>query len=320
MRAEYTAPKASACTLQRAFLQSVLAWNGTFSNGSFFNAKDNAVLSETPTLRSITYQPEEISRPYFFRSNIESPVYQLYAPSFRNASQPPPTLTAWGYVTCGPNELQIARVVHAGDQPLQIVPRASLSLSSHAQVIPNASDKTRFSTFLYPVSLSATPQLKSDWTVTRVTNDTDAPGEISWQLNPRSSKRSVISVQASTSFDGREITEGYRPIGYGDLPRTNLYTPATIRIVPADLKLPEHHKIAYLPGTGDSIPEALASLDLTPTILTVSDLVPERLKQYDTVILGVRTYNAHPDLHGRPTQALLEYARNGGNVLVQFQT
>jgi hypothetical protein len=38
------------------------------------------------------------------------------------------------------------------------------------------------------------------------------------------------------------------------------------------------------------------------------------------VILGVRTYAAHPDLHGAPTQALLDYARNGGNVVVQYQT
>jgi hypothetical protein len=55
-------------------------------------------------------------------------------------------------------------------------------------------------------------------------------------------------------------------------------------------------------------------------MLTVADLTADKLKQYDTVILGVRTYAAHPDLHGAPTQALLDYARNGGNVVVQYQT
>ena len=55
-------------------------------------------------------------------------------------------------------------------------------------------------------------------------------------------------------------------------------------------------------------------------MLTVADLTTDKLKQFDTVILGVRTYAAHPDLHGAPTQALLDYARNGGNVVVQFQT
>jgi hypothetical protein len=49
-------------------------------------------------------------------------------------------------------------------------------------------------------------------------------------------------------------------------------------------------------------------------------MAPADLSKYDTIILGVRTYSAHPDLHGAPTQALLDYARNGGNVIVQFQT
>jgi hypothetical protein len=115
-------------------------------------------------------------------------------------------------------------------------------------------------------------------------------------------------------------TRGFRRVGYPGIPTTNYYTHATVRIVPVDLNLPATHRIAYLPGTGDAVPEALASINLKPDTLTVADLTPAKLAQYDTVILGVRTYAAHPDLHGAPTQALLDYARNGGNVLVQYQT
>ena len=55
-------------------------------------------------------------------------------------------------------------------------------------------------------------------------------------------------------------------------------------------------------------------------MLSVADLASQKLSQFDTVILGVRTYAAHRELHGVPTQALLEFARNGGNVVVQYQT
>ncbi len=55
-------------------------------------------------------------------------------------------------------------------------------------------------------------------------------------------------------------------------------------------------------------------------MITVADLTPTRLANYDTVILGVRAYTANPDLHGPPTKALLDFARNGGNVLVQYET
>lgn len=90
--------------------------------------------------------------------------------------------------------------------------------------------------------------------------------------------------------------------------------------MPVDLKLPEHDRIAYLPGTGDAVPEALASIGLAPTLITVTDLTSSKLASFDTVILGVRAYTAHADLHGAPTKALLDFARNGGNVVVQYET
>jgi hypothetical protein len=116
--------------------------------------------------------------------------------------------------------------------------------------------------------------------------------------------------------------EGYRAVGYEDLPITNAYTPATDRIVPVELKLPPAglRRIGYLPGTGDAVPEALTSIGVAVRTLTISDLNTATLTGFDTVILGVRAYAAHPDLHGDPTQALLEFARHGGNVVVQYQT
>jgi LmbE family N-acetylglucosaminyl deacetylase len=114
--------------------------------------------------------------------------------------------------------------------------------------------------------------------------------------------------------------DSYRTVGYGDLPRTNYFPRPKPQLHNVDLKLPTARRIAYLAGTGDAVPEALASIGLAPTMLTVADLTPAKLSQYDTVVLGVRTYAAHPDLHGAPTQALLDFARNGGNLVVQYQT
>jgi LmbE family N-acetylglucosaminyl deacetylase len=119
---------------------------------------------------------------------------------------------------------------------------------------------------------------------------------------------------------GTPEAERLEVIGYGDLPRTNYIARPAKHVSMADIKLPNRRHIAYLPGTGDAVPEALTSIGLTPTVLTVADLTPTTLAKYDTVILGVRTYEAHPDLHGAPTQALLDYARHGGNVVVQYQS
>jgi LmbE family N-acetylglucosaminyl deacetylase len=265
-----------------------------------------------------------ITRPYFFRDNIEQPIYQLRIPALRNAPESPAALTAWAQLNFRGVKIEVGHVVHDGPQPVSFVPAASLMLSAHAQIIATEEHSVLVRTFLYPASKPAiAPKLSipAGWKSTVALGDTDGPGEITLQIDAPASRRVPIVAKASALLPNHEaITEGYRPIGYGDLPRVNYFTPATDRIVPADLKLPAKYRIAYLPGTGDAITGALTSLNLKPDTLTVADLTPAKLAQYDTVILGVRTYSAHPDLHGAPTRALLDYARNGGNVVVQFQT
>jgi LmbE family N-acetylglucosaminyl deacetylase len=272
---------------------------------------------------------DTVTRPYFTRTNIEQPVYQITQPQLRLAPQTPPALTAWADVTFDTVTVQIGRVVHDGPQPVSIVPPVSIASSPSATVFPLGQSKGELTATLRTAdSTSANINVQSphNWTIeagaapTPSTN-TDHSSSIDFYLHPTAAFAGpqIFHVTAATP-DHHTYSESFRPVGYPGLISTNYYTPAITRIVPVDLKLPQHHRIAYLPGTGDAVPEALASIGLAPTILTVADLTPEKLAQFDTVILGVRTYNAHPDLHGAPTQALLDYARSGGNVLVQYQT
>ena len=274
-----------------------------------------------PKLRA--YVTATATKPYFFRDSIDKPVYLLRDATLRNAPATPPALVARALYNYNGVGFAVERVVHNGLQPVRIVPGGSLSIATHAQVFPDKAQLTSLQSILSPIEKPAIePQLAlpSGWKSHLAISDGTAPGEMGIVVEAPPSPRTTEVISAVASLqDNKKITEGYRPIGYGDLPRTNYYTPATVRIVPVDLNLP-HARIAYLPGTGDAVPEALFSINLKPDTLTVADLTPAKLAQYDTVILGVRTYAAHPDLHGAPTKALLDYARNGGNVLVQYQT
>jgi hypothetical protein len=279
------------------------------------------------TLTVPANETQTATRPYFFRKSIEEPVYQLTAPSLRGASTTPPAVVVWADVSYRGVPITVGRVLHSGDQAVLLVPPINLSLSARAQALPLGARSLEVQTrvqatadaisgaklsFTAPAGWSVNPPSAAVHTgVTPVT------------ILPPASVRQPTTFSAIARTDHNDhITEGFRTVGYGSLPRTNYYTPATLRIVPVDLKLPLENKrrIAYLPGTGDDVPAALASIGLTPIILNVSDLAADKLKAFDTVILGVRTYNAHPDLHGAPTQALLDFARNGGNVVVQYQT
>jgi LmbE family N-acetylglucosaminyl deacetylase len=278
----------------------------------------------------------EITRPYFSRPSIEQPTYDLNQPFLRNASLTAPALVAQIAVRYSgrdsePAELPmgrivyLSRIVHNNSQPVSIVPPVSVRLSSDAQVAPSTHKSFSFSLTAIPVEkiigVSSSYGRANGGDGQRIAKPDHGylPPTSTFTL-PLDAGATATVYGSALATDTHTYTEGYRPIGYGDLPRTNYYTPATVRIVPVDLNLPANHRIAYLPGTGDAVPEALSSISLKPDILAVADLTPAKLAQYDTVILGVRTYAAHPELHGAPTQALLDYARSGGNVLVQYQT
>ena len=280
----------------------------------------------TPAKRAIRLDADVISspsRPYFSRSDIEQPVYKLDRSALRNSPVTPPALLAYSSFEFRGKIIQTASVVRNSSQPLLFIPAGSLSAEARAHVAPTAQSKTAIRLDVTPpdASVKALTGQEAVIATDRIVDSKKSSGVEQLTVKLIGNNRQVLNLRfAAVLPNGSQITEGYRSIGYGDLPRTNYYTPATVRIVPVDLNLPQATRIAYLPGTGDAVPEALASINLKPDILTVADLTPAKLALYDTVILGVRTYNAHPDLHGAPTQALLDYARNGGNVLVQYQT
>ena len=93
-----------------------------------------------------------------------------------------------------------------------------------------------------------------------------------------------------------------------------------MRVVGVDVATPSSLHIAYLPGTGDDVPDFLPNLGIKPTLITPKDLTASNLKQYDAVILGVRAYAAQSSLAGKGSQPLLDYAKNGGVVIVQYMT
>ena len=286
-------------------------------------------------------------RVYFSRPSIEQPYYDLlepYGPDLRNAPLAPPVFPVYAHLRYDPADApnQGAFLELVSSTPESPVPPVSVALDLHALVLPQAHKQFPLRVRVHAETanakdLSLRLSLPSHWSAqpdvihlipsaSRSAEDFDRKIIVisepkfsaAYSANPTTVGASV--ALSDSSEQPPTFTGGYRPIGYGDLPRTNYYTPATVRIVPVDLNLPAAHRIAYLPGTGDAVPEALASVGMKPDMLSVADLTPAKLAPYDTVILGVRTYSAHADLHGVPTQALLEYARNGGNVLVQYQT
>jgi hypothetical protein len=123
-----------------------------------------------------------------------------------------------------------------------------------------------------------------------------------------------LQITASAAWNGKDYTEGFRRVG------TNYFTPpANYRAAAVDLQFPPHLVVGYVKGTGDEVAEYLRPL-LGGHIIDIpmSGLTSDNLERFDAVILGVRAYTAHHELAGKGSQPLIDYARNGGVVILQY--
>ncbi len=77
-------------------------------------------------------------------------------------------------------------------------------------------------------------------------------------------------------------------------------------------------RVGYVRGASDLVPEALQAVGLPVELLSPADLERGDLSRYDVIVVGSRAYETDPALvanNGR----LLDYARVGGRVIVQYQ-
>jgi LmbE family N-acetylglucosaminyl deacetylase len=94
--------------------------------------------------------------------------------------------------------------------------------------------------------------------------------------------------------------------------------PSAVEIHVARIALPTLARVGYVRGAADRVPEALAAVGVPVELLDADSLARGSLARYDAIVIGSRAYETDPALvanNGR----ILEYARGGGLVIVQYQ-
>ena len=94
--------------------------------------------------------------------------------------------------------------------------------------------------------------------------------------------------------------------------------PAALEIRAADIALPALQRVGYVRGASDRVPEFLRQIGVPLELLGPRDLTDGDLSRYDAIVVGSRAYETDPIL-ARANGRLLDYARNGGLVIVQYQ-
>jgi len=143
------------------------------------------------------------------------------------------------------------------------------------------------------------------------------PSGGAWLARPAKEKSESVVANLLAERGGRSDTVlQLTTIAYDHIPRIDYFRPAREKFVLADVKT-AGHRIGYIEGAGDRIPEALAEMGYEVVQLKERDCTAAFLKQFDAVIAGVRAYDVHGWLGARH-EALMDYVKDGGNLIVQY--
>ncbi|HEX3570555.1 MAG TPA: PIG-L family deacetylase [Acidobacteriaceae bacterium] len=273
------------------------------------------------------------TRPYFSRPGIEQAVYDVAVPALRNAPATPDPLAVTATVSDDGVPITVRATVAKAQKsgpalPAIVVPPVSVSVGSSIGIV---TPKDR--------SFNVTAQLRSNagsaasGSVILLLPDhkpaDGGPQKFSFQKLDQEAHFAFavpataipghpVFLSTTATEDHHTYAEGFRAVGYPGLTPTNYYTPGTYKAVPVDVHTAPTLDVAYLPGTGDDVPAGLDQLGIHAHLITVADIASGKLSQYDAIILGVRAYAAHPELAGKGSQPLIDYARNGGVVIAQY--
>ncbi|HEX4650568.1 MAG TPA: PIG-L family deacetylase, partial [Granulicella sp.] len=273
------------------------------------------------------------TRPYFSRPGIEQAVYDVAVPALRNAPATPAPLTVTVTLTDNGVPITVRSTVAKAQQsgltlPAVVVPPVSVSVASSVGVVTpkdnsfNVTAQARSNTGVAAsgnITLLLPDHKPADggpqkWAFRKL----DQEADFAFAVPATAIPGHPVALSATATEDHHTYSEGFRAVGYPGLTPTNYYTPAIYKAVPVDVHTAPTLNVAYLPGTGDDVPAGLDQLGIHAHLITLADIASGKLSQYEAIILGVRAYAAHPELAGRGSAPLLDYARNGGVVIAQY--
>ena len=275
-----------------------------------------------------------IGEPYWLREEGTPGMYRVDDPTLIGQPENPPAYPLRYVFEVGGQELtvpvepiQVTADPAKGElhRKLDVIPPVSLALAHDVTLFaPDAAKPVVVEMKAYRDNSTGTLQLAAPagWTV--------SPGSQVFRLAAAGDRAAftftvtappqtgTAELTARATVDGKTYDTGRQEIRYEHIAPQLLQPPARVKAVCLDLAI-RGKRVGYLPGAGDRTMESMEAMGYEVTTLSGADLVPERLKDFDAVVIGVRAFNVRTDL-ASGLSALFAYVENGGNVIEQYNT
>lgn len=320
-------------------LQTDKGWNVQKGQGQMAPMGYNASATQRFT---VTLAPDVplSTRPYFSRASIKDTKYTLSDPTqFGRPATVPPAIAVFKYTVEGVN-VEAHEVVTRrepklpyGDvnRELRVVPALAISVSPHSAIIP-VSAATKQVNLTVDLLNNNEGTIKGDLKLALPASWTSQPasqpftfqraGEratYKFVVNVPALENKAYAIEAVATANGRDYKEGYDLIDHRDLEVRYLYHPAKVDVNGLDVKVVPNLSIGYVMGVGDQVPTGIQQLGYKVTLLTEADLATGNLSQFDAIMTGTRAYAVREDLKTY-NQRLLDYVKDGGNLVVLYNT
>lgn len=290
----------------------------------------NELVTEKITVPVPKDQP--FSEPYWLREPATVGTYTIADQTLVGRPENPTPFPVEVTLQVGSEEISYAleprfrkvdRVAGETSEPLVIAPPAFVQLPQPVFVFGNEKTKSiivRVIASAEKWSGQVSLQTPAGWKVEPASLPVKLEGagsETSYTFQvtpPAASGEGVVSV----AFGNGPAFSRQR-IEYPHIEPQTLISPAQAKLVRAKIANAAH-KVGYIPGAGDAIPECLREIGSEVKVLGDAEIKAANLAQFDAVVLGVRAYNVHPEQMSAWSRELLAYAQGGGVVVAQYNT
>ncbi len=280
----------------------------------------------------------QITEAYFHRNDPETDsIYTIDQPQYLTLPLPPPPVSVHVVYALAEREGEMTAVARtplhdqhgaAWSMPLVVVPPFSIHTIPSTQIIaakPNP--VTDLNAQVRSTADHATGEVRAEvpagWKLHPNAEPVDfsKQGEHStdFKVLPDGAKEGRYRVSALLQANRRDFKQGYSLVTRPDIGGFFYYQPAVQRASVVDVKVPPGLKVGYIMGAGDDIPAVLRQIGLDVAMLTPQDVATGDLQRFGTIVLGIRAYDTREDVK-KNNQRLLDYVKNGGTLLVQYNT
>jgi LmbE family N-acetylglucosaminyl deacetylase len=242
------------------------------------------------------------------------------------AGEPPPRITSIGEAPF----VGVDQALGEYREPVLVVPALSVATDQATMAWPLADRSAREVAVRLRSEARGTTkgtvrlEVPAGWTVEPASVPFEITGRkavtsATFQVRPPAGGRSErVALRAVVEGGGRRWDRSIEVVDYPHIRRTAYLEPTDVEVSRVAVEVKPGLSVGYVMGTGDGGYEALRQMGVDAELLTPERVRAGDFSDFDAIVIGVRAYETRPDLLAANAR-LLDFARAGGTVIVQYQ-